>query len=217
MADDRYSWLDEEIAERLLRGLPVDAHDGGVTGPHDGPGPEAEAHAAARAATGRGHDGSGAPGAEPGRERPGGVPRDDAGAGRRGPGRSPDGGRPAGRRAGGRFALLSDRRFRAEGRATAARLAAALDELAAAHTAPPAPAGGAPAELPGESAAVAAFRAARAATAPSGPAGLADTTPADGPRPPPAPTSAPAAGRPAPAPPRRAARATRAAAAPVPC
>ncbi|WP_051705945.1 hypothetical protein [Streptomyces albus] len=184
MADDRYSWLDEEIAERLLRGLPVDAHDGGVTGPHDGPGTEAEAHAAARAATGRGHDGSGAPGTQPGRERPGGVPRDDAGAGRRGPGRSPDGARPAGRRAGGRFALLSDRRFRAEGRATAARLAAALDELAAAHTAPPAPAGGAPAELPGESAAVAAFRAARAAraaTAPSGPAGLADTTPADGP------------------------------------
>lgn len=125
MADDRYKWLDGEAAERLLRGLPVNARS------------------AAEAGAG-GTEGSGGGSADP--ERSGEGCGEDFGEDRRG-----------------------------------ARLAAALGQLAARH-APSAPpdeqhgghTGTPSAELPGEAAAVEAFRASSAGVLRSAAAGVPD-------------------------------------------
>ncbi|MBO8194020.1 hypothetical protein ITI46_20470 [Streptomyces oryzae] len=178
MADDRYSWLDEETAERLLRGLPVDACDGDDAGagperarsagpeasatPEEPAAPEENPRAAVAGRSARpepsesgqsvrsdqsvGPDQAGRPG---GHEQ----------AGRSGaPGRS----RGLGRRAEGRLDVPSHAWFREADRRTVARLAAALDELSATYSAPPSTtAGSTPVELPGEAAALDAFRAAQ--------------------------------------------------------
>ncbi|GAA2074745.1 hypothetical protein GCM10009801_28910 [Streptomyces albiaxialis] len=118
MADDRYNWLDEETAERLLRGLPVDAQE-----------TRREGH----------------------RERN----RKD----RRGP---------------GALNVPGDAWFEEADRRTAERLASVLDALAAEHTHAETPAHGSTAvELPGEAAALDAFRAARVGVLHSASVGMA--------------------------------------------
>ncbi|MFE0879641.1 hypothetical protein ACFW4X_32985 [Streptomyces smyrnaeus] len=184
MADDRYSWLDEETAERLLRGLPVDACEGDDpgTGPEQGSGPAApEGPNEARAA---GYE----PGPGPLSEHtPSAAPQDRALPPERpGPQQPPEaavaggssGAGRQGRRAEGRLDVPSHDWFREADRRTAARLAAALDELSTAYSTPP-PATGPRAtslELPGEAAALDAFRAARLGTSPGGAPGAAPAT-----------------------------------------
>ncbi|MBQ0867543.1 hypothetical protein [Streptomyces sp. RK75] len=190
MADDRYSWLDEETAERLLRGLPVDACEGDDpgTGPEQGSGPAAPT--APERSNEAPENEAGAAGYEPGpppEHTPSAAPQDRAlpperpgpqqppeaavAGGSSGPGRR-------GRRAEGRLDVPSHDWFREADRRTAARLAAALDELSTAYSTPP-PATGPRAtslELPGEAAALDAFRAARLGTSPGGAPGAAPAT-----------------------------------------
>ncbi|UNZ17668.1 hypothetical protein [Streptomyces sp. 891-h] len=210
MADDRYSWLDEETAERLLRGLPVDACEGDDPGTGFAPGSEpgagsrahtvegaAEEQNAGPGAAGPGAAGSRAAGPGPARSqaagRPEGYepsalpeestvpgePREAAVAGRMG--RARRNGRP-GRRAEGRLDVPSHDWSREADRRTVVRLAAALDELSTACTAPTSTStapGATPVELPGEAAALDAFRAARVG-APRGVPGAATVTPLGG-------------------------------------
>ncbi|WP_326807698.1 hypothetical protein OHB04_16310 [Streptomyces sp. NBC_01775] len=131
MADDRYGWLDEETAERLLRRLPVDAQETGTPDPGRQPG-----HPASEQPD--------MPG-EPDDQRAGKAPKSTKD-----------------RKAGGALDVPSDAWFRDADRRAAAKLASVLDDLAAEHTAPRAAGRGATAvELPGEAAALDAFRAAR--------------------------------------------------------
>lgn len=135
MADDRYTWLDEDTAERLLRGLPVDARETRT--------PDPDAQAPARRDI-----------------------QDEA------PGRNVPKGE--GRRNGeGALNVPSHAWFQDADRYAADRLAAALGELAAAHsTPPPATRGATSVELPGEAAALDAFRQARVGVLRSGSVGM---------------------------------------------
>ncbi|MEU3193074.1 hypothetical protein ABZ686_21090 [Streptomyces sp. NPDC006992] len=158
MADDRYSWLDEETAERLLRGLPVEACEDGRPGSGSGPAPEARGAELEIGSSAEHEPAAGGRESDPVQEHTNPAPGESAQAdSAAGTGRS-------GRRAGGRLDVPSPDWFREADRRTAARLAAALDELSAAHSAPPPAAPGTtPVELPGEAAALDAFRAARLA------------------------------------------------------
>ncbi|UNS98593.1 hypothetical protein MMF93_20615 [Streptomyces tubbatahanensis] len=176
MADDRYSWLDEETAERLLRGLPVDPPGGGGSDAGSASRPRA---GAARAAdtTGGSRPPSPSPSSSRSSSRSRSRSRPASGPGSRPGGAGPD---APGRGGGGRYGVPSEEWFEEADRRTAARLAAALDDLAAAHTAPWPPAsasdaapGAAPVELPGEAAALEAFRAARLGGPRAGSAGPA--------------------------------------------
>lgn len=146
MADDRYNWLDEETAERMLRGLSVDAQ-----------------------ATGPGEPDGRSP-AQPGMRNPQDDPRTARAS------RSPSGkGRRPERKRKTQDALgvPGEAWFRAADRQTADRLASALGALAAEHSTPPAPARGATSvELPGEAAALDAFRAAHLGVLRSGSVGV---------------------------------------------
>ncbi|MBO8186803.1 hypothetical protein [Streptomyces spirodelae] len=195
MADDRYSWLDEETAERLLRGLPVDACEGDDPGTGFAPGPERGSGSRADTVEGAAEEPNAGPGAAGSRAagRPGGYepsavpqestvpgePREAAVAGRTG--RARRSGR-SGRRAEGRLDVPSHDWSREADRRTVVRLAAALDELSTAYTTPTptstAP-GATPVELPGEAAALDAFRAARVG-APRGVSGAAPVSPLGG-------------------------------------
>ncbi|SES18693.1 hypothetical protein [Streptomyces qinglanensis] len=156
MADDRYSWLDEETAERLLRGLPVEAGENGR--PDSGSGPAAEARDDGP------EGGSSAERGSPAGRRESAQEHADPAAGQSARADSAAGTGRSGRRAGGRLDVPSPDWFREADRRTAARLAAALDELSTAHSAPlPTAPGTTPVELPGEAAALDAFRAARVA------------------------------------------------------
>ena len=125
MADDRYNWLDEETAERLLRGLPVDAQN---------------------SRRGRKKDRA--------RERN----RND-------------------RTGQGALNVPGDAWFEEADRRTAERLASVLDALATEHTHVDTPAHGSTAvELPGEAAALDAFRAARVGVLHSGSVGMTGAT-----------------------------------------
>ena len=171
MADDRYGWLDEETAERLLRRLPVDAPDTGTPGSVRQPGHP----------TGEQPDMVGESGGE-------------------GAGKSPKSGKD--RKECGALDVPSDAWFRDADRRAAAKLAAVLDELAAEYAAPRAPARGATAvELPGEAAALDAFRAARFGVLPGEAVGVggpdSDSVSASGSVPGPASASAAGSGHPA--------------------
>lgn len=139
MADDRYTWLDEETAERLLRGLPVDA---------------------------QGNRGTRTP--NPEEQNP---PERDIRRGKSERHAPKSGERPNGE---GSWDVPSDAWFEDADRRTADRLASALGELAAEHSTPPQAARGATSvELPGEAAALSAFRAARFGVLQSGSVGVA--------------------------------------------